>query len=542
MQKYHYLLLTSVWLLGIFLINPIGEFPLNDDWVYAYPVYFLRAGLPFHFIDIQSMTLLSQIIWGWLFTLPFGFSFTALRIASLVAGWIGILTTYKLVKDTYLQPVLAFWTALALAVNPLYFSLAFTFMTDVSFTAWSMLAFWFYFQFLKQERLRWLGFAALFSGIAVLNRQSGLFMPLAFCVCYGCNVLTKLPMSFLIFFRKIGFALFPLAFTIGSLMIFNYWIDTAAIRPSFLRDISHVRWEMLLTHTHIRGGLPILYLGFFLLPFSIIHLRAHWWNLTLQKRLLVLGLTVIFAWVFFKDNLTGFPVGNIIYNAGIGPLTTFDALLLNTNNYNNVISNYWIWVIRIMMLLGGTLLFFNFFSNLLSIVKWNELSYIKQVQLFAMLGVAAYLPLLIVSETYFDRYFIAIFPLIILGMLPARPPKLKLWKTLVLLIFIAIQFVFSLVGTRDYFQWNRLRWQAAKELETAGIERQKIDGGYEYNGWYFGDVDVEQKEWFWIWGNDYLITFGQVPNYEIFKTYTYQRYLPYKKEVIYVLKKHELMN
>ncbi|NJL76364.1 MAG: hypothetical protein HC892_16445 [Saprospiraceae bacterium] len=55
----------------------------------------MRAGLPFHFIDIQSMTLLSQVIWGWLFTLPFGFSFTALRIASLVAGWIGILTTYN---------------------------------------------------------------------------------------------------------------------------------------------------------------------------------------------------------------------------------------------------------------------------------------------------------------------------------------------------------------------------------------------------------------------------------------------------------------
>jgi hypothetical protein len=537
MSKQPYILLTIIWLVGVIWINPIVEFPLNDDWVYAYPVYFLRTGKPFHFIDIQSMTLFSQVIWGWLFTLPLGFSFVALRLSTLVAAWLGILATYKIINHTFSNTTIAFWAALTLAVNPLYFSLAFTFMTDVPFTTWSLFAFLFFFQFFRQERWYFLAFATLFSIIAVLNRQSGLFMPLAFSLAYGWLHLTFRPTSFSNLLKQFGIAVLPLLLTLGSLVAFNYWIDAFQIRPNFLRGTEHARWEMLLTHTHIRGGGAILYLGLFLLPFSVIHFMHQWRNIAGIKKWTVIGLALFFALFFFKDNYASFPVGNIIYNLGIGPLTTFDALLLNINNYNNIVSNNWIWGIRLLMLLGGTLLLFHFFSNLLTLSNWQNRSTAKKIQLCALCAIAVYLPLLVISETYFDRYFVSILIPAIMGSLPTEPSNFNYWHKIGIGIFTVLIALFSLLGTRDYVEWNKLRWQAAQTLEANGIDRKSIDGGYEYNGWYFGDISIEKGEWFWTWGNEYLITFGNVDGYKVINTYTYQRYLPYKKEKVFVLKK-----
>jgi hypothetical protein len=71
---------TAVWVvIGaglIFFTNPDGNFPLHDDWQYAYPVKTLLENGQLEFQGIFAPNILLQIGWGYVFSLPFGgFSF-----------------------------------------------------------------------------------------------------------------------------------------------------------------------------------------------------------------------------------------------------------------------------------------------------------------------------------------------------------------------------------------------------------------------------------------------------------------------------------
>ena len=83
-------LLTAIWLLAILLINPMGEFPLNDDFSYARSTLNLSEGGILRYDPWLSMTLLAQVLWGTAFCKLFGFSFTVLRCSTLVLGWVGL--------------------------------------------------------------------------------------------------------------------------------------------------------------------------------------------------------------------------------------------------------------------------------------------------------------------------------------------------------------------------------------------------------------------------------------------------------------------
>ncbi len=69
------LLLTAAWVGMATLVDPRGEFSLNDDWAYALPVKTLVERGSIRFTFWQSMTLIAQVLWGALFCLPRGFSF-----------------------------------------------------------------------------------------------------------------------------------------------------------------------------------------------------------------------------------------------------------------------------------------------------------------------------------------------------------------------------------------------------------------------------------------------------------------------------------
>ena len=94
-DKANILILILLWIFMAWLVNPIGEFPLNDDWVHARAVRTLLKTSQFTLADGHSSSnLFALVYWGALFCLPFGFSFTALRISTLVLGLVGVVTFY----------------------------------------------------------------------------------------------------------------------------------------------------------------------------------------------------------------------------------------------------------------------------------------------------------------------------------------------------------------------------------------------------------------------------------------------------------------
>jgi len=91
-------LLFTAWCIMLLVTNPTGNFPLNDDWMYARTVHYLVDEHTYKITDEYSPVLVAQVFWGALFCLPFGFSFIALRISGVVLGLLGILFLYLLLN------------------------------------------------------------------------------------------------------------------------------------------------------------------------------------------------------------------------------------------------------------------------------------------------------------------------------------------------------------------------------------------------------------------------------------------------------------
>jgi hypothetical protein len=172
-------LIGGLYLLTGLFIHPIGDFPLNDESSYGTTVRQLLETGDFRPLPWSVAPSLTHVLWGALFCLPTGFSFTALRLATLTAATLGLLGTYVLVRDAGRPAWLALHTALWLGLDPLYLELSYTFMTDVPFTAaliWSAV---FYARALKTGTAFETTVGTLLAMAATLSRQlaSGLGDP-----------------------------------------------------------------------------------------------------------------------------------------------------------------------------------------------------------------------------------------------------------------------------------------------------------------------------------------------------------------------------
>ena len=86
------LILLGAWAVVIWIVDPVGEFMVNDDWS------FVRCIEDFQNTGKLGPTgwgppgreggpaLIVHILWGWVFTQIFGFSLTVLRINSTALG------------------------------------------------------------------------------------------------------------------------------------------------------------------------------------------------------------------------------------------------------------------------------------------------------------------------------------------------------------------------------------------------------------------------------------------------------------------------
>jgi hypothetical protein len=102
----------------------------------------------------------------------------------------------------------------------------------------------------------------------------------------------------------------------------------------------------------------------------------------------------------------------------------------------------------------------------------------------------------------------------------------------------------AVVGTRDYLEWNRVRWVALEQLmRDDGVQPQDIDGGFEFNALYlyeppFDSTAVSEKSWWFVKRDTYQVGFGPVPGYSIVRRYTYQQWLPWRIQPVVVLREN----
>ena len=479
------LLLGLIWICMIVLANPIGNFPLNDDWAYAHSVQHLLQHGELRFSDWTATNLLGQVAWGALFCLPVGFSFTALRFSTAVLGLVGILGTYGILRELNASRQAATVAALTLAFCPIYFVLSLTFMNDVPFVAFAIASLYLFMRGLRLESAPAIAASFILAGLAILTRQTGLALPIAF----ACALLTKKGIQP----RSLWLSFLIVAIGIGLQFAYQVWLSHAGLLPAnFNRQISTI---LANSRMHLRPMLRdalsisffcVMYLGFFtapVLPFVNSSLGgkekfSRTTSVVVTAAVLVL-FGAILIWIgrlmpFWRNILDETGVGT----AGAGSVSKRPGAPVA----------FWVAATAIAFA-GSVALVRNGLSALATL--YNHLRspaarcHSWQLLLLLSLAIVCFVPLPLAGFDQFGAYdrYILIFITLAIGICATVPRKktatfLSIIFRGAALVLLAIYALFSVAATHDYLAWNRVRWNALQELtREAKVPFDRIQGG-----------------------------------------------------------------
>lgn len=520
--------MLAIWALGIALVDPHGDFALNDDWAYGLTVRTLLEAGAFRPPGWAAPTLLSQALWGAAAALPAGFSFTALRLSTLLLGGGALVAVYMLARTLRAPRGAAGVAALTVGFGPVFFELAHTFMTDVPFIGFATIALLFLARALAGGGDHQLAIGCVATVAAVLCRQVGIVVPVAFavvCVVYGRGRLAA----------RGGRALLPLLLSASALWGLRQVLafSQAAGDGLGVGDVI-AAWSM-------RGNPPAalrlmrdnllvawIYCGLFLAP-VLLHSSAAWRASLARPRrfdaVAVAAALLAGATLWFWQR--GMPLrGNVLIKSGLGPITLHDIYVRGLANDTPLPEGFW-HAVTALAVLGAALLI----AQLTAVAAHLRRAAADEraVRLLLLLSAAGTFAALSVVIP-FDRYYLPVTAILAAALAP--PPTLATGRAggTAATVLLAAMALFAVAGTHDYLSWNRARWQALAQLtEVDGIAPQRIDGGPEFNGPHFYARDYRPqrgKSWWWVVDDEFIIAMGPVPGFSVQRRYPYRRWLP----------------
>ncbi len=546
-------ILTLVWIVMIILVNPIGDFPLNDDWAYAIGVRSVLEQGSFQIPGFSSANVGPQIYWGALFCLPFGFSFTALRFSSLTLGLLGGWAAYGLFAEVWKNREVALIAALVLLVNPVYFGLANTFMTDVPFLALVITSMFLIVRGMRREEPMFVVAGMLVCILATLLRQLALVVLLGYAMAH----LVRRGLGW----RNIVVAIMPLLFGLTVHLAFSRWLAESGRKPrsGTIGDISIyavVKYVLPISVQEIVYAL--LQTGLLVLPLIVVCLsfsRLQTAKVGKRNVIVPLALVVLVLGAFLLVRHETMPRNqNVLTYFGMGPLTLRDSFILKSNlpAMTPGLSIFWKAITGISIL-GASFVVLAFAVGMRRAVirMRNEragMSAVWQPVFFTTIAISYFgiFVLVSTSNAFFDRYMLPLFVIFslalpVLGEVSTETTRRwSMGQAIAVSMLIAFAS-FSILATRDYLEWNRARWVALRDLtDVQKIDAHRIDGGYEFNGWINYDPLYkahDNKSWWWVDDDEYMLASGPVPGYREIRRLPFRRWLTNTQSDVVVLRR-----
>jgi 4-amino-4-deoxy-L-arabinose transferase-like glycosyltransferase len=464
----------------LILIPPVRAYPMSDDWVYAQSVKRLLA-LNYRPHDQSLAISLGHVVWGALFSLLFGYNFTTLSAATLLFSAACLAVFYLLLRHLGVASQSALLGTALLGFNPMYVYLSYSFMTDVTFMLYLLAGCLFYVRATQGRGERWLLLGSVATASAYLTRQHGIVLVPA--------VLFFLWWSTQLSWRK---ALLSSAVPLAAAAIYMLWERTQPaplishlvdqVMKSTLSDPVGSMWLQL------RRSVLVLQLpGLCMLPL-VFYLRSRHPLFALP---IFLGM-FLFQFETLKEFGTAFPAfGSLVDHTG---LLMYDY------------AKQPLWSEQLWALLGvlGGLSISMFLANCLQIV-WTRLRVRpwQSRQAPADPAILVYtVGVLLAAVTFaspflYDRYLLPILPMLMLYplrrmSLQASDPVNVRKQLRFGWLSVAPIALFSLLAMCDFQAHARARWDAAEQLVAAGAERNQVNAGFEWMGWYLFDRGVER--------------------------------------------------
>jgi hypothetical protein len=447
------------------ILHPFQNTPFIDDWVYAWSVeHFLDTG-HLQVLDISTSLNIAQIFWGALFCLPFGFSFTALRVSTWTLSILGLFGFYNLMRITGISRRDALISTALLEACPVYFILSFTYMTDVP---WLVTAIWFTYFLVKavsQKQDHWLAVAALFAFLAGAIRLTGLVLP-------------AVMLSVLVFHsdrwgrrpRRLCIPLIALAGLVVLVLIrsaytahlsdpvWSYWS-----LPE--RRVANLKLGVLLLYRFALQGMTCATatLGIFLLPWVAGTVR----KVDLRRSIIVCGvlLLVLAGSLMIGGTYDGpFAPGYMWSGFELGATES----LINPVHKPPTIANW-------LQLPLGVITYLTLSIAIASAIRRPAEAGIATMQ--TML-VGEFL-VICVLWLFNDRYLLMTLPFI--ALLVVR--RAGLVRPLASAAAGGLFLILSAVGVRDHLEYNRAVWDAVAYLRSHAAKDGEINAGWPVNGW-----------------------------------------------------------
>jgi hypothetical protein len=171
------LVILGVFLVAVVIVNPLRETPVGDDSAYCWTVRHLLDTGEYRLHDWVAPNMPFQAYWGAAFAVWMPGFFGALRCSTLVLSLGGMCAFYGLAIECRLQRWTALLLTLVLFSSYLYFRDSFSFMTDVTAVAWSLMTVYCFAVWSRQGSTTMACLGTLAACAGVLTRQSCVALP-----------------------------------------------------------------------------------------------------------------------------------------------------------------------------------------------------------------------------------------------------------------------------------------------------------------------------------------------------------------------------
>lgn len=516
------------FLVLIVAINPLRNFPVEDDWDYSKQVLNLLQTGAFHRLEVTQATVFFPALWGALFSQLFGYSFATLRVSTLVLALGTLLFFYLLLGELGFDAVRRVLGTLTLMLAPMFVFLAFSFMTDIFLLFGILGALFFYVRAWRTKNMFLAVIASVFAALGFLARQVGIFVPISFALLvviyehkHRARAVGWILAGATIPFIVLGIYLVWSRFGGGA-----NWADSARTLTGTVGFWLHPDTPGVFVRRYAEATSTI---GIYLLPLwlallgALVWVRQGWGETNRLQKILfaVLALLSIVALVRAGSRGEWFPyMTDILTRAGMRPYLAFFAEGWGATRP----------AILPSLLATGLTFLAGLCGIVLSALFVGRLGN-KPTPGYAFI----YLTTLVLALasltffTYFERYLLPLMVGILILVLDAtRRARISIPLGAAGVLVAAIV---SVALMRDYFSWNELRWRAGNELLESGVPAEQIDGGYEWNGWQLYDASIAHirannlemtiDPWKYILDPQYMFAFQSTDGYRISRTYRF---------------------
>ncbi len=295
-------IVLSIYFLSIIFVNPLGEFTVNDDWIFSRQILAFRLGL-WKMSSLMDPIFITQGLLGFLWSLVFGYSHTSLRILTLLVTALSAVGLYKITQIFSLKKLPTVFVLITYLFNPLVYTSAFTFMTENYFLLFFIWNLYFYLKFIRSGNFRDLIIGTVFCALATLVRQVGVFSFIVLFI-FGPKKVFRLDVFATMFFAFAAFLLFP-----------RYPISPELEGLSvFSNSFSNIA-----NFSAIVGKLPFFlfifpYMGFFILPLLFLFERTTFFK---HKFWILVKITIVLFVAYKILEFDVFPIGSVLYLEGL---------------------------------------------------------------------------------------------------------------------------------------------------------------------------------------------------------------------------------